>query len=203
MVAVGGGSGVRWCTVVLFLSNSASVHRRLRSKYDKNCHTHGLSFRSPAASAPTRSLDPAGLLGVTLIFDPLCRKLRQAKFRWERPGGPAASFDLELEPANGVLKGKEASARAHYRNRGENEGEGSFFRQQATYATNPLRSRHFPLLRHTVMGRRVFGHLSRVSLRCVQAAQPYHRGSTISTLSVPTRLDSPRYVQVDHSLGFR
>lgn len=31
----------------------------------------------------------------------------QAKFRWERPGGPAASFDLDLTPSSGVLRGKE------------------------------------------------------------------------------------------------
>lgn len=38
--------------------------------------------------------------------------VHQAKFKWERPGGPAASFDLDLQPASGVLRGKEASARA-------------------------------------------------------------------------------------------
>lgn len=36
----------------------------------------------------------------------------QAKFRWERPGGPAASFDLDLSPSNGVLRGKEVSLAA-------------------------------------------------------------------------------------------
>lgn len=31
----------------------------------------------------------------------------QAKFRWERPGGPPSSFELELQPANGALRGRE------------------------------------------------------------------------------------------------
>ncbi|CAN0353483.1 unnamed protein product, partial [Ectocarpus sp. 12 AP-2014] len=45
---------------------------------------------------------------------PLTRRVKmvnlsnlEAKYRWERPGGAAASFDLNLDQPNGVLRGKE------------------------------------------------------------------------------------------------
>ncbi|CAM9334199.1 unnamed protein product, partial [Hapterophycus canaliculatus] len=73
-------------------------------------------IQEPTVYITTRNADESNSIdvGTAYLGVPLTRRVKmvnlsnlEAKFRWERPGGPAASFDLELNPSSGVLRGKE------------------------------------------------------------------------------------------------
>ncbi|CAM9236760.1 unnamed protein product, partial [Laminaria digitata] len=60
-------------------------------------------------------------LGTAYVGVPVRRRVSmvnlsnlEARFKWDRPGGAPASFELELVPDSGVLKGREANVELRY-----------------------------------------------------------------------------------------